>query len=212
MLPVSCHLAIVYRQLTGVAAKMMGKKALDAAQVFIDDMQLHGQLTPEEFLQQREAILDRLFPTSQLMPGAEKLIKHLHAHKVPIAVATSSHRRHFDVKTQQHKQLLQLFDLVVTGDQVTKGKPDPEIFQRAASGFAQPPTHQFTCLVFEDAPTGVQAGVAAGMEVIMVPDPNLDKGLVEGLGAAAVLSSLEQFQPEHWGLPAYSGAAAAAEA
>lgn len=83
-------------------------------------MQLHGQLTPQDFLKQREAILDRLFPTSPLMPGAEKLIKHLHAHNVPIAVATSSHRRHFDVKTQQHKQLFELFDLIVTGDQVTK--------------------------------------------------------------------------------------------
>ncbi|KAF6262827.1 HAD-like domain-containing protein [Scenedesmus sp. NREL 46B-D3] len=103
--------------------KMMGKKALDAAQVLIDDLQLHGQLTAQQFLQQREAILDRLFPSSPLMPGAERLIRHLHGHQVPIAVATSSHRRHFDVKTQRHGQLFDLFDLIVTGDQVTKVGP-----------------------------------------------------------------------------------------
>jgi hypothetical protein len=55
-----------------------------------------------------------------LHAGVERLIKHLHAHKVPIAVATSSHRRHFDVKTQQHGQLFDLFDHIITGDQVTK--------------------------------------------------------------------------------------------
>jgi pseudouridine-5'-monophosphatase len=51
-------------------AKMMGKKALEAAQVLVDETGLHGQLTAEDFLQQREEILDRLFPTSELMPGA----------------------------------------------------------------------------------------------------------------------------------------------
>lgn len=53
--------------------------------------------------------------------GAEQLIRHLHASKVPIAVATSSHRRHFDVKTQQHKELFGLFDVIVTGDMVRPG-------------------------------------------------------------------------------------------
>jgi pseudouridine-5'-monophosphatase len=87
--------------------------------------------------------------------------------------------------------------------QVAKGKPDPEIFQKAAAAFQQPPACPDTVLVFEDAPSGVQAGVAAGMNAIMVPDPNLNKDLIPGLGAAAVLDSLEQLDLQAWSLPAY---------
>ena len=86
---------------------------------------------------------------------------------------------------------------------MVKGKPDPEIFQTAAAAFAQPPASPQAVLVFEDAPTGIQAGVAAGMWPIMVPDPNLNKDIIPRLGAAAVLGSLEEFKPEQWGLPPY---------
>ena len=76
------------------------------AQVLIDDLQLEGQLTPEDFVAQREEELDRMFPTAQLMPGAERLLRHLKDSGVPIAVATSSHARHFAAKTQNHTQPL----------------------------------------------------------------------------------------------------------
>jgi pseudouridine-5'-monophosphatase len=63
-------------------------------------------------------------------------------------------------------------------------------------------------LVFEDAPSGVAAALAAGMAVVMVPDANLDAGLVSKLGATAVLGSLCEFLPmaERWGLPPFGGA------
>lgn len=56
--------------------------------------------------------------------------------------------------------------------------------------------------MFEDAPNGLAAGVAAGMQVVMVPDPRLDQKLTEG--ASQVIKSLEDFQPELYGLPGYS--------
>lgn len=50
-------------------AKMMGKKAIEAAQVFVEESGISDKLTAEDFLVQREETLQTLFPTSELMPG-----------------------------------------------------------------------------------------------------------------------------------------------
>jgi len=187
-------------------AKMMGQKALAAAQILVDDLQLHEQITPEAFLKEREEVLDVLFATCSLMPGVDRLIRHLHKHGVPIAVATSSHQRHFDLKTSSHKELFSLFTHIITGDQVVKGKPDPEIFLKAAATFAGPGGSPAApapsqCLVFEDAPSGLQAAIAAGMPCVMVPDPNLDRALCQG--ADEIIGSIADWDPSKWGLPAF---------
>eukprot|EP00884_Botryococcus_braunii_P007494 jgi/Botrbrau1/16746/Bobra.0277s0003.2 len=96
-------------------AKIMGKKTLEAAQILLDESGLHGVLSPEDFVQKRDAILDSLFPTSQLMPGAERLIRHLTKHGIPFCLATSSLRKYFEVKTQCHTALFSLFHHTVTG-------------------------------------------------------------------------------------------------
>ncbi|KAI7840608.1 hypothetical protein COHA_005758 [Chlorella ohadii] len=181
-------------------AKMMGKKAIEAARTLVDELDLHGKITPEEFLTEREEALDEMFPTAQLLPGAERLLRHLHAHGIPVCLATSSHLRHYSLKTTLHGDLFALFNHRVTGDQVSNGKPAPDIFLQAASLW-QPAPDPASCLVFEDAPSGVQAAKAAGMSCIMVPDPNLDRKLCGG--ADLLLDSLEQFRPEQWGLPPF---------
>lgn len=182
-------------------AKMMGKKALEAGRIFVEDSGLVGLLTPEEFIQRRELMLHAMFPGSDLMPGAERLIRHLHAHKIPMAIATSSHRRHFELKSTKHGPLFSLMHHVVTGDDpgVLNGKPAPDIFLIAANRFEDPDLKLANVLVFEDAPSGVAAAHAAGMPVVMVPDPNLDSSLCQE--ADQVLTSLDHFDYSHWGLP-----------
>ncbi len=109
------------------------------------------------------------------MPGAGRLLEHFIAHKVPCALATSSNRVHFKLKTSRHTDLFnRVFSHMVTGDDVTNGKPHPEIFLKAASLFPDSPAPSAT-LVFEDSPNGIEAAIAGGFksECMRPPSPCL---------------------------------------
>ncbi len=55
------------------------------------------------------------------------------------------------------------------------------------------------CLVFEDDPSGVEWALAAGMNVVAVPDPNIENHYYKD--ASQTISSLNEFDPEFWALP-----------
>jgi pseudouridine-5'-monophosphatase len=131
------------------------------------------------------------------MPGARALTAALAARAVPQAVATSSGRRLFDLKTAQHREWFRVFDAVVLGDdpRLHRGKPAPDIFLLAAKELGVDPA---SCLVFEDATVGVAAARAAGMQVIAVPDPENDPRPFAD--ADLVLPSLEAVTPELLGV------------
>ena len=65
----NCQMSSIDSAVGALQARMMGKKALEAAQILVSDLQLEDVLTPQQFVDEREAALDQLFPTSQLMPG-----------------------------------------------------------------------------------------------------------------------------------------------
>ena len=118
-----------------VKSMMMGKKGLEAIEIMLKHYNLEND--PAEFYQNREEILDELFQDCDLMPGALRLVKHLKKHQIPMAIATSSHKRHFDLKTLKHKELFkEMFQAVITGDEVVHSKPNPEIFVKAAETLA----------------------------------------------------------------------------
>ncbi|XP_045123710.1 pseudouridine-5'-phosphatase-like isoform X1 [Portunus trituberculatus] len=179
----------------------MGMKGPQAAQHIIDSLGL--PLTVPKYLEQIAKHYNNLFPTAKVLPGAERLVRHLHKHNIPIAIASGGAKDSFDLKTTNHRDFVSLFRHVVLASsdpEVTQGKPAPDVFLVCAQRFPDNPDPA-KCLVFEDAPNGVQAGVAAGMQVVMVPDPRLSSELTKG--ATQVLTTLEDFKPESYGLPPF---------
>ncbi|XP_067014151.2 pseudouridine-5'-phosphatase [Anabrus simplex] len=179
----------------------MGTTEKDTARIIVEHVGL--PVTVDAFLVDQSERLKTLLPTVKLMPGAERLIKHLHQNKIPIAIATSSSQPAYDLKASNYKALFALFHHIVAGGtdpEVKHGKPAPDIFLVCASRFpGKPPPDKV--LVLEDAPNGVQAAVAAGMQVVMVPDPKLPADRKKG--ATIIINSLMDFKPEMFGLPRF---------
>ncbi|KAK2573271.1 (DL)-glycerol-3-phosphatase 2 [Acropora cervicornis] len=184
-----------------VKSKMMGRSQIEAARVLVEELQL--PFTAEEFGTMSTEKLWELFPTAALLPGVKKLVHHLHKHEIPFAVATGSSAEGYLRKIENHKDLFQLISHVVTSDdpELKLPKPAPDIFLLASKRFSVPPKSSEDVLVFEDAPNGVIAARAAGMNVVMVPDKRVDPSKFSQ--ASVVLNSLEEFDPVPWGFPPF---------
>lgn len=111
-----------------------------------------------------DGILDEQGPP--VKPGAGELLEYLGAQGVKLAVASSSGRERI-LSNLRAARLDHFFNAVVSGQQVERGKPEPDIFLFAAREIGCPPED---CYVFEDSVNGVRAGMAAGCVTVMVPD------------------------------------------
>lgn len=109
----------------------------------------------------RDLVLARYLEQSVALPGALSVVTALRMSGVPLGLASSSIRPWVEACLQRIG-LAQAFDEVVTGSEIEKGKPDPEIYLLAAERLGVPPTE---CLAFEDAPAGIESAKAAGMTV-----------------------------------------------
>jgi HAD superfamily hydrolase (TIGR01509 family) len=97
-------------------------------------------------------------------PGARELLAALRRASTPLALVTMSYRRLADAVLSDLPD--NTFAVVVTGDQVTHGKPHPEPYLTAAAALGVDPG---ACLVVEDSPSGIGSGLAAGATVVAVP-------------------------------------------
>jgi HAD superfamily hydrolase (TIGR01509 family) len=99
-------------------------------------------------------------------PGMPELLVALRERGIPFSVATSTQREQA-LRSLQLAGLGTYIEVLVAGDEVSEGKPAPEIFLRAAAGIGIEPSR---CVAMEDSSVGVHAAAAAGMLTIMVPD------------------------------------------
>ncbi len=109
---------------------------------------------------------ERLLAGVPMKPGVIELLDAVHAHGLPVAIATAATRAHAEANLVR-TGLRGRFEVVVTRDDVERSKPNPDIFLSAASGLGVAPD---TCLAVEDSYNGVRAAHAAGMMTVMVPD------------------------------------------
>ncbi len=123
-----------------------------------------------------------------LLPGVGVLVTGLAAAGWAQGLGSSAPRANLDL-ILKHTSTTARFTAIVSGDDVSRGKPDPEVFLKAAAKLGVPPER---CVVFEDAPAGVEAAKAAGMAcvgVTFVGHHPADR--LTAAGAELVVSSLE---------------------
>lgn len=104
---------------------------------------------------------------SEILPDTEKILDFLIQNNQGIALGSASKNA---VPILEKINLLSKFECIVDGNSVIKGKPNPEVFLKAADGLQVPPTE---CIVFEDSIAGIQAANAADMISIGIGEQNV---------------------------------------
>lgn len=149
----------------GTMERTLGRRLPEAIAVIAEAYDLEGDLPT--LVEEYDALrLDALRGRVRPMPGAKEILAWARAVGLLMALATSSRRRHADLSLAE-TGLAGRFDAEVTGEDVARGKPEPDIFLLAATRLGVPPTR---CAVLEDAPAGLAAAAAAGMAPIWVPN------------------------------------------
>lgn len=128
-----------------------------------------GEDSPyKNLISERNIMADKLIEINglRIKKGLKELLSYLKSNNIKRAVATSTSRERA-LKLLTLGGVVNDFDYIICGDEVTKSKPDPEIFLKVAEKLNVPPEN---CVVLEDSRFGVYAARNAGMNPIMVPD------------------------------------------
>jgi beta-phosphoglucomutase len=129
------------------------------------------------------------------MEGAAGLIVALAAAHIHIAVGSSAPKENVALVLDR-LGVVDRIAAVVTGEDVTRGKPDPQVFQLAAKRLGSAPE---ACVVIEDAVPGVEAARAAGMKVVALVSTGRDAAALRAAGPDLVVHSLRELSPSRLG-------------
>jgi pseudouridine-5'-monophosphatase len=191
----------VHEQVTGhklgwdLKPRLMSKNAIETCQILVN--YYHMDITPEELVEKRTKLVSQCSNDIKLLPGALEIDGELEKRNIPYCIATSSRKDQFEMKGASLKEFVARFHHIITGSEITKGKPDPEIFLTALSKFDGVRPEE--ALVFEDSPIGAKGALNAGMPAILVPDKemNLETALAEqAVVPTLIIPSLANFNFE----------------
>ncbi|MEW6607547.1 MAG: HAD family phosphatase [bacterium] len=165
--------------------KLMGRLPIESLTIFKEELELEEPAI--RLLEEREEIYTRLLAQNiKPMPGFFKLLHLLNEIGIRKAIASSSKRRFIELIVNK-LGIVEQFEVIVSGEEVKYGKPNPDIYLLAAEKLNISPQE---CLVLEDALTGVMSAKAAKMKCIAVPNQ-----FTQGLDfscADLVVNSLEE--------------------
>ena len=131
---------------------------------YVKDSHVDGIKLTDNHYEYIEKILFTTGP--EKMPYIEELLKYLKENNYKVAVASSSNISHIENNIEK-TGLRKYIDKIASGQEVSNGKPAPDVFLLAAKRLGVNPEN---CLVLEDSKAGIKAGRAAGATVFMVPD------------------------------------------
>lgn len=140
-----------------------GKTNQDATE-YIYGKKLSKEEAEKYYLKKEEIYRQMYAPHIKPVEGLLELLQLLQSKNIPIAIATSGIMVNIDFMFE-HIPMRQYFKEIIYSEDIKKGKPDPEIFLKAAEALNVDPAK---CVVFEDSLAGVEAGKAAGMKVVAV--------------------------------------------
>ncbi len=180
-----------------LAHQLVGNPLLVSAQLIRDNSPV--PLTPQQIVEYLlEKVIVGMRAHAPWRPGARELLSGCVALGVPNALVTMSWTSFAQVLVEAVPP--GTFSAVITGDRVTRGKPDPESYLTAAATLGVDPAR---CVAIEDSPPGVRAAVAAGVPTIAVPHivsvPELDGAIhldtLEGLTPDGLLDLFAPVAP-----------------
>jgi HAD superfamily hydrolase (TIGR01509 family) len=180
-------LAVERRQ--DIHDQMLGRRVPEAMAIIKEG---YGLPHPVEDLIADYTILRRhaLVGNVRPMPGAIDAVRFGHDAGLKVGLASSGLRDQVTLSLNE-AGLRGMFEVEVTGDDVTRGKPAPDLFLKAAEGLGVDPAD---CVVFEDAPAGIAAAVNAGMRAVAVPNSH-SRAMSFPVEPEAVLDSLRDAIP-----------------
>jgi pseudouridine-5'-monophosphatase len=143
----------------------------------------------------------------QLIPGVDRLIKHLHQNNIPMAIATGNTKRHVQIIDKRLNNYFETyFSHWVCGwddKEVVKNKPHPDCYTVCLNRFQTQPKDLKNVLIIEDTLMDIEGAVASGMQTILVKDSRIRDLKINNNQISYIIDSFHDFKPELFGLPAF---------
>jgi len=151
-------------------ANFVGRRVIDICKEMVNFFKL--EISPEKFYQERTDIFLELAKTEiQAMPGLQESLDFFKNNSYTIAIASSGAKKYIKIILDKFK-INEYFDVIITGDDVKIGKPDPETYSVAVKKLQLKPNE---CLVLEDATNGIKSAKAAVCYCLAIYNPHTEK-------------------------------------